>query len=388
MSTTAPPYTAEAHRPDLDWLRVVAILLLHLFHTGMMFNTWDWHVKSPQALPWLEPPMAVLHHLRMPLLMCISGLGTAFALRRRSLGAFTKDRVKRLLGPLVFGMFVVVPPQIYVERLQRGTFQGRYADFYPSVFGFVPYPAGSFSWHHLWFVAYLFVYCLLALPLFAALRTDRGQEWLARAEAWLCRGWNVAWGFLPLALFEVLLHRFPRTHALLDDPRTFVHFGLFFLGGHLLGRCPRVWEHLVARRKALLGASALLLALMAPSNTYPFIPETLGRTALQWLFILTALAWARACIHVRRPWLQHARELAYPFYILHQTVIVVVGFALLSWSTGPYTLFLAVLTVSFALTWALCLGVARVPGLRACFGMTARPSRAAPAPSTTAVHTA
>lgn len=388
MSTTATPHLTDEHRPDLDWLRVVAILLLHLFHTGMMFNTWDWHVKSVQALPLLEPPMEVLHHLRMPLLMCIAGVGTAFALRRRSLGTFAGDRAKRLLGPLVFGMFVVVPPQIYVERLQRGTFQGSYADFYPSVFGFVPYPAGSFSWHHLWFVAYLFVYCLLALPLFAALRTARGQSWLQRAEAWLSRGWNVAWLFLPLALNEVLLRRFPQTHALLDDPRAFIHYGLFFLGGHVLGRCPRVVEHLVARRKALLAACGLLFAVMVPPNEYPFLPETLGRTALQWLFILTALAWARACIHVRRPWLQHARGLAYPFYILHQTVIVAVGFALVGWDVGPGSLFLAVLTLSFALTWSLCGVVARVPWLRACFGMPARSKRAAPIPTAAPVHTA
>ncbi|GHG81652.1 acyltransferase [Comamonas sp. JC664] len=388
MPTAAAPHPpADAHRPDLDWLRVVCILLLHLFHTGMMFNTWGWHVKSPQALPWLEPPMEVLHHLRMPLLMCISGLGTAFALRRRSLGTFTKDRVKRLLGPLVFGMFVVVPPQIYVERLQRGTFQGSYADFYPSVLGFVPYPAGSFSWHHLWFVAYLFVYCVLALPLFAVLRTEAGQRWLLKAEAWLCRGWNVAWGFAPLALNEVLLRDFPQTHALLDDPRAFIHYGLFFLGGHLLGRCPRVWEHLVARRKALLGASAVIFAIMVPPDEFPFIPETLGRTALQWLVMLTALAWARARIHVREPWLRHARELAYPFYILHQTVIVVVGFALLAWRVGPWTLFLAVLTVSFGLTWGLCLAVARVPWLRACFGMTAHAAPRLPAGATSPVHT-
>src|SRR4051794_4080555 len=68
MDTPTLP-APDAHRPDLDWLRVMAIVLLHLFHTGMMFNTWEWHVKSPQALPALEPTMEVLHLVRMPLLM-------------------------------------------------------------------------------------------------------------------------------------------------------------------------------------------------------------------------------------------------------------------------------------------------------------------------------
>jgi peptidoglycan/LPS O-acetylase OafA/YrhL len=385
MDTTPRPQ--DDRRPDLDWLRVLAIALLHLFHTGMMFNTWGWHLKSPQALPVLEPPMEFLHHVRMPLLMLISGVGTAFALRRRTVGTFAWDRTKRLLWPLVFGMLLVVPPQIFIERLHQGTFQGSYLDFYPSVFELVPYPRGSTSWHHLWFVAYLFVYCLLALPLFAWLATPRGQAFLSRADAWLGRGWNVALLFLPLALGQLLLREYPETHALLDDPRTFVHYGLLFLFGHVLGRCPRVWEHLVARRHALLGALAVLLAIMLPPNEYPLPFEVLGTSAVVWGTLLTALAYARALVTVRRPWLTHAQELTYPFYILHQTVIILVGYALLTLPVGPWALFGAVLTLSFLATWALSEFIARVRWLRPCFGLkapSARPTEEAPAAPTEA----
>src|SRR5690349_9771485 len=111
------PATLPGRHADMDWLRVVAILLLHLFHTGMMFNSWGWHLKNPETLSVLEPPMEVLHLVRMPLLMLLAGAGTALALRRRGIGAFAWDRTKRLLWPLVFGMLVIVPPQIYIERL-------------------------------------------------------------------------------------------------------------------------------------------------------------------------------------------------------------------------------------------------------------------------------
>lgn len=387
------PRVPDDRRPDLDWLRVVAILLLHLFHTGMMFNTWDWHLKSPVALPVLEPPMDFLHHVRMPLLMLISGVGTAFALRKRSLSAFAWDRTKRLLWPLLFGMLLVVPPQIFIERLQRGTFHGGYLDFYPSVFQLVPYPEGSMSWHHLWFVAYLFVYCLLALPLFGWLETPRGQALLARADAWLARGWNVALLCLPLALGQFLLRHYPETHALRDDPRTFVHYGLLFLFGHGLGRCPRVWEHLVARRHALLGALAVLAAVMLPPNEYPLPFEVLGKYAFVWCTLLAALAYARALVTVRRPWLAHAQELTYPFYILHQTVIILVGYALLSLPVGPWALFGAVLTLSFLATWGLSELVARVRWLRPCFGLKPPSARSSvhatrQTPETNSVHTA
>ena len=388
MSTTAAPHVVDEHRPDLDWLRVVAILLLHVFHTGMMFNTWDWHVKSAQALPALEPVMDVLHHVRMPLLMFISGVGTALALRRRSLKGFAGDRAKRLLGPLVFGIFVVVPPQIYVEQLFRGRFHGDYVAFYPSVFDFVPYPAGSFSWHHLWFVAYLFVFCMLALPLFAVLGTARGQALLTRVEGWLCRGWNVAWLFAPLALNWLVLRHHPETHGLFDDPRTFGHYGWLFLLGHLLGRCPGVWDHLAERRRALLAVSVVLFVVMVPDAEFSPVPEALGAQAALWLFILTALAWARARIHVRRPWLKHAQELSYPFYILHQTVIVVLGYMLLALPVGPWALFGGVLFVSFGVTWGLTEAVARVPFLRPLFGMKPRAARPVVPRTMEAGHTA
>lgn len=375
MSTPTPaplPSHVDAHRPDLDWLRVVAILVLHLFHTGMMFNRWDWHIKAPTLLPALEPMMEVLHHVRMPLLMVISGVGTALALRRRSLRGFAGDRTRRLLLPVVFGMLVIVPPQIYVERVLRGTFQGSYADFYPSVFGFVPYPAGSLSWHHLWFVVYLFTYCLLALPLFWALGTGRGQAWLAKVEAWLCRGVNLGWLFVPLFVNDVLLHRFPETHALLDDPRTFGHYGLLFLLGHLLGRAPGVWDVLVERRWWLLGISAVIFAIMVPESEFDLVPEVLGGASAQWLFILTALGWAHRCVRTGSRWVRHAQELSYPFYIFHQTVIIVVGFAMLRLPVGPWSLFGCVLVTTFLISWALSELVARLPWLRPFFGLKAR----------------
>ncbi|MBJ6761969.1 acyltransferase [Myxococcaceae bacterium JPH2] len=371
---------ASEHRPDLDWLRVIAIALLHFFHTGMMFNRWDWHVKSPVPLPALEPLMELLHLVRMPLLMVISGVGTALALRHRSLGSFAKDRTKRLLWPLVFGMFIIVPPQIYAERLQHGAFHGSYLDFYPSVFEFVTYPRGSLSWHHLWFVAYLFVYCVLALPLFAWLETRSGQAFLARANAWLSRGFNVALLCLPLVLNQVVLNRAPETHALLNDPRTFLHYGMLFLFGHLFGRCPGVWERLVELRRVLLGIGVAVMLPMLPDDEFPLVAERLGQGIILWTLLLSALGHAHAHLLTRPAWLAHAQELSYPFYIFHQTVIVVLGLAMLRLPLGPWALFAAVLTASFLVTWALCEMVARVGWLRPCFGMKPRAARRQPSP--------
>lgn len=371
----ADPIIPSDRRPDLDWLRVAAILLLHLYHSARLFNMDDpWHLKAPVLLGALNDPMDILHYLRMPLLMLIAGIGTAYALRSRSIGGFCKDRVKRLLGPLVFGMFLVIPPQIYIERLYTGQFQGSYAAFYPSVFKFVAYPRGSLSWHHLWFVAYLFVYCLLALPLFAWLKGERGQALLAAVERFLARGVNLWLLFIPLALVRILLRKYPETHALLDDPKTFSYYGLLFLIGHVLGGCPALWERMVQLRWQGLIVTAVWFAVMIQPWEFPFPLEHLGTFAFVWWALLAVFGFARHLVKVRRPWLAHAQELAYPFYILHQTVIIVAGWSLIRIPLGPWSLFAFITLATFLITWGLAEGLARVAWMRPCFGMGPRKS--------------
>jgi peptidoglycan/LPS O-acetylase OafA/YrhL len=128
----------------LDWLRVIAFALLILYHSGMAYVSWGWLIKDAQRSPALESGMLFLNRWRLPLLFLISGAGVSFSLRRRSLTQFAGERLRRLLVPLVFAMFVVIPPQIYFERLYQGAHLS-YGEFYPSVFQLVFYPAGSLS---------------------------------------------------------------------------------------------------------------------------------------------------------------------------------------------------------------------------------------------------
>src|SRR5690349_24003706 len=125
MNTTTPTPRYEF----LDWLRVLAIFLLLLFHTGMLFVGWGWHLQNAETIPALQWPMDLAHRLRMPLLFVIAGAGMWFALRRRGAGAFIGERTLRLLVPLVVGMLLIVPPQVYVERIAHGEFTGNYLDF-------------------------------------------------------------------------------------------------------------------------------------------------------------------------------------------------------------------------------------------------------------------
>ena len=114
----------------LDWLRVIAILVLFFFHTGMLFVGWGFHIQNTEIIEGLQLPMDISHRLRMPLLFVIAGAGLWYASRRRTAGQVLKERTLRLLLPLLFGMLVIVPPQVYVERLFRDQWEGGYLQFY------------------------------------------------------------------------------------------------------------------------------------------------------------------------------------------------------------------------------------------------------------------
>jgi glucans biosynthesis protein C len=361
-------------RTDLDYLRVVCIAILLAYHVGMFFVSWDWHLKNPERLTALEPVMSVLHVLRMPLLMVIAGAGTALALGKRTIGALALDRTKRLLLPLVFGMLVIVPPQIYVERVANGEISGSYLTFWPSVLEGRSYPEGSMSWHHLWFVAYLFVYSIASLPLIAWLGTGRGRAFVSGFERVASRGWNLMLLFAPLALIRVLLRDYPETHGLFDDPKTVATYGWLFVIGHLLGRCPSLADRLAAQRRRHLAVFVALLALLIPDGELPFPLEHAAVWAMAWAGILAALGYGRAHVRGRPRWLARAQELAYPFYIWHQTVILVLAFFLLRWdpAVGPWSRFLLLLLGSFLVSWLLCEAVARIRPLRPLFGMAPR----------------
>ena len=127
----------------LDWLRILSILGVLFFHSAMPYVAEDcWHIKNHETSNLMMESNHFLHLFRMPLLFFISGTVSYYMMQRRSTLSFIGLRFRRLFIPLLVGMFIIVPPQIYMERLTNG-YKGSFWDFYPSVFNFVPYPQGE-----------------------------------------------------------------------------------------------------------------------------------------------------------------------------------------------------------------------------------------------------
>lgn len=392
-------------RHDLDWVRVCAFGLLVLYHVGMYYVTWDWHVKSPAASDALEPFMLLSSPWRLSLLFLVSGTATAFLLGRAQRTAetagtrprFLGGRSWRLLVPLVFGMLVIVPPQAYyevVEQLPGGYHEGYlafYARYLSAYDGFcdadgcldVP------TWNHLWFVAYLWVYTVVLWLLWrlAPRALDVAGGLLANALSGLGA---LVWPFLFLGVARVLLvGRFEQTHALVDDWYNHAQYFSVFLFGFLVARADGVWQAIDRLRwPALviwLGSWAGLIAYFTRfADIDP--PEAL-RAAMrlawalnQWCAILAVLGFAHHWRPGDSPALRYLVAAVFPVYILHQTVIVVVAHHLKPLAIPPLVEGPLLVAITLAACFAGYEAVRRVRWLRPLFGLKASKGAASDSP--------
>jgi surface polysaccharide O-acyltransferase-like enzyme len=377
---------APAREYGLDALRVFAFLVLILYHSGMAFVSWDWHLKNPEKSTALEYVMLFANRWRLPLLFFISGAGVAFSLRRRSFREFAGERIGRLLVPLAVGMLVIVPPQIYLERLHQGVQFESYAAFYRTVFEFVPYPQGSTSWHHLWFLAYVLVFALASIPLFALLRRRAGKEALGAFAGWIERSpaaiYLVTVPNLMVAIY--LGPRWPTTHNLVADWANLTGTWLTFLWGFVFASNRRLLDVVTRRRREFLYAgiavAAVFFALRASGAARAWTSEMRnvvsniisGYFGLTWIFAL--IGYARAKIRTGSPALRYATEAVYPFYIVHQTITVALVYWAMDWAAGVWLKLPVVAAGTFLGSWLFFECARRIGPLRPLFGLKLHPA--------------
>ncbi len=372
-------------RYELDWLRVIAFGLLIFYHTGMIFVSWDFHIKNYETSLTMEIFMTLVNRWRLPLLFLVSGAGSYFALGKRTMNAFALERTKRLLIPLIFGMLVIVPPQIYFEHLQKGSHQ-TFLDFYSSVFNFVPYPVGSLSWHHMWFIAYLFVFSLICIPVFRFLRSDKGAQWLDSLEVKLS-GAKVFLLLLPAYLLNLLLDPFfPTTHDLLHDWANFTVSLYIFIIGYILASREKIMDSVCEQRRIALIGGILFTSIhfiLWFANIYATIPNPHLNAIIQItanffmgsFMLLAVLGYARKFLTMPSKFLSYANRAVYPFYILHQTVIICVGYYIIKQEWGVWPKFFFISEATFVITLVLYEIIKRVAVLRLLFGVKPLPPK-------------
>jgi glucan biosynthesis protein C len=399
-------------RYDLDWVRIGAFMLLIFYHVGMYYVTWDWHVKSPNASSTIEPLMMLTNPWRLSLLFLVSGVATAYLFERQGTRGFLGQRSVRLLVPLLFGMAVIVPPQPYLEVVEKISYAGTYADFLKLYFtAYHGFCRGSDclslpTWNHLWFVAYLWVYTVV---LYAVIRiVPASVKWLRRvADSKLGGLGIVVWPLAFLAIARIaLIAIYPPNHALSGDWYNHATYGMTFLLGFALAGTRAPWITIERARWIALGLAVLGWTFLCAyygfynNDAAPAPPQMLRifqrgvYGAEQWLAIVAVLGFARRHLVHDNAARRYLTAAIFPVYILHQTVIVVVAHSLkpVHLAPGVEGVLLILVTAS-----ACFLGyevIRRVRVLRALFGLpiggrdAGKTGSAAVAPAATAGGTA
>lgn len=335
----APAETLRARRNDLDWVRIGAFGLLILYHLAMYFGPWSWHLDARERVPWLGVAMVASNPWRLGLLFLISGVAVRHMTTKASPGGLMLERSRRLLLPMLFGVVVLVPPQAYFEQVVKDGLQTSYLAFWPRfLLDHLPRLTGGWSpppLNHLWFIGYIWAYSLIALALLWPPRLSSSAQ--TRLGPALSGAGVLVTPILYLATVRfALFPRFGVTNHLTWDPYNHASSLALFLTGFLLAFQPSFWTSLErARWPALLlavGSTTVLgidAARPVPLQHPNAVIEMAAFAVAQWSMIVTVLGFGRRHLStLDGPALGYLREAVFPFYLLHQTIIVAAAYGL------------------------------------------------------------
>ena len=367
----------------LDWLRVLAILGVFLFHAVHPFDMFTWEIKNAEQSVAVTLFIVFLGPWGMPLFFLLSGVGSWFALRKRTGSQYIRERVYRLLIPFIVGSLLLSPMQLYFQwrhQVDTGVFSGtlleflkiREINFGPQFFGWAGY--------HLWFLGFLFAYALIALPVFNWLKEDTGHsltDWLVR----LCekRGGLLIF-LIPLVTIQLILRPFfPAEH----DWADFIFMLIFFILGYILYADERFIQPIKRDWLMMLtlgvistlfffgaGAFDVATAWMTDASTVGFFLLWGMWSVNSWCWTLFFLFIGMRFLDYTNKWLEYGQEMIMPFFLLHQPVIVLIAFFVVQWDINLWAKLIVVVLGSFTISVGIYeLILKRVSVVRNALGM-------------------
>jgi glucan biosynthesis protein C len=368
----------------IDWLRIVATIGIFLFHNSRVYDLEDWHIKNAQTTLGATQFVEFMNMWMMPLFFILSGAAVYYSLKSRSAGSFLKERFFRIMIPwFVTGIFVMAPPQVYLERLSHGQFDGNFLQFIPHYFDGLYGFGGNFAWAgmHLWYLMLLSVFSVILLPLFLP-RIRTGFSPLQSIAAKLGKPWILPLLWVPVAAAALLSGAVGLGFTEQMGSWDILSYAMFFILGYVLFASPSLQEAVKKQGGWFLIAAVVfsVLHLFLKFSVRPSFYEDIDiRLFATWGWIVGLFWLGGRFLNFTNRFLAHVNEMVLPFYILHQTVIVIVAYFVVQ--TGLAIPFKYGITaiISFAVIVAIYeLIVRRVGVLRFLFGM--RKKAATPKP--------
>lgn len=326
----------------IDWIRIIAFSLLILLHGMVPFTAIPWEINNGERSELLTKIVFWLHQWRLPLLFFVSGLGINLSMKSRTLASFYGERFRRLFIPLLFAMFFFIPIQPYFEFLQKGKISPGYWNFYQQVWQLKVYPDGPLTWSHMWFIVYLIAFNLLLFPIFFLGK----QKWVAGKRAVLEHRFGspvlLALAVLPIiGIIYKLSIEYPENGSLTEDWFAFTMFITMLVYGYLVGASQAFWKQ-TAQYRWITGGMALTSGLILFFTYWTPIPSfTIKDNRFMmycvlngihiWSMILFWCGMAKQYLDKPSPVLRYLNEAVYPYFIIHQTIIVALGYYIVQW---------------------------------------------------------
>jgi len=343
----------SGRRYDIDWLRVIAIGLLLIYHVAIGFQAWGRMIgfitsREPWAALWL--PMALLNIWRIPLLFFVSGMGVYYAMQSRTWSQLILERTRRILLPFVFGIFAIVPLHLLVWR------------WYYSM-------DLNYSWDpgHLWFLGNIFSYVVLLFPIFYLIKKHESGTIIRWIKATLSKPWGLVLVWVCFA-----------GEALAVDPMPFELYagtwhgfvlGLlaFFFGFCFVLTGDGFWK-MVQKWRWVFLIAGMLLYFTRMGQVWGSQPGYL-LTLESFSWILTVFAFSSLHLNKSGQVLAYLSQAAYPVYILHM-VFLYLGSAWIFPLAIPVQLqFVLVLLITFIGSFGTFELIRRITLLRPLFGL-------------------
>lgn len=374
----------------IDWLRITAFGLLIFYHSARAFFPEDpWHINDPNGSWSIRIAMDLIASWRLPLLFFISGIGSWFILSKMSLKSFANNRLLRLLLPLIFSMLIIIPPQVWLERIFEGSTISNYLSWYfHDAFTQSTYPQGNISWHHLWYIAYLFTMTILLLPFIYPYAKGKFFKFRYLVKNIASGPLILAMVFIPLVVENTLGRIWPeKSNALLGDwgwlSLTATWFVMGFLIAPVLRNFTNTAMHLRWITLGLWIAMSCIIIFNFRSDDFDFtvfqvnFPYDDALTVpIAWLAILTLVGFFSVYFNSDSTIKRYLNEAVYPLYIIHQTVALALVFLVVPqpWPTWQKFPLVAVLTFAISLIF-YHFAIRNLGPLKVLFGLRLSPKR-------------
>jgi len=366
----------------IDWLRVIATIGIFLFHNSRAYDYGDWHIKNAQTSLGATQFIEFMNMWMMPLFFILSGAAVYYSLRSRNADSFLKERFFRIMIPwLVTGIFVMAPPQVYLERLSHGQFSGNFLQFIPHYFDGMYSFGGNFAWMgmHLWYLMMLSVFSVILLPLFLP-RARTGTSLAQSIAVKLGRPWGLPLLWVPVAVMALLSMAIGLGFTEQMGSWDILSYAMFFILGYVLFASPGLQEAIRKQGGWFLLAAVVfsVLHMVLKFSVRPSFYEDIDiRLLATWGWIVGLFWLGGRFLNFTNRFLAHVNEMVLPFYILHQTVIVIVAYFIVQTGLAIPLKYGITVIASFAVIVGLYeLLVRRIGVLRFLFGM--RKKAAAP----------